>query len=82
MDASFRGTSGRLRQVDFLMLKINLRQRGGQTSYHKQVQFREGLEVQGEIITEDMRLFNGFITGSSGSLSDDFYSIKSKRVLF
>ena len=30
------------------------------TSYKKQVQFREGLQAQGEIITQDMRLLQRF----------------------
>ena len=36
---------------------------GLQTSYHKQVQFREGLQAQGEIITENMRLLQRFYYG-------------------
>jgi HlyD family secretion protein len=36
---------------------------GLQTSYHKQVQFREGLQAQGEIITTNMRLLQRFYYG-------------------
>ncbi len=36
---------------------------GLQTSYHKQVQFREGLQAQGEIITENRRLLQRFYYG-------------------
>lgn len=41
------------------LAKVNLIN-GLQTSYNKQVQYREGLQAQGEIITKDMRLLQRF----------------------
>ena len=41
------------------LAKVNLPE-GLKTSYNKQVQFRDGLNAQGEIITKDMRLLQRF----------------------
>ena len=41
------------------LAKVNLLQ-GLTTNYNKQVQYRDGLQAQGEIITKDMRLLQRF----------------------